>query len=211
MKQLAATPVCSIAVDGQRLCGLTWMNQALWFSDAALEQVLAVVPRTGKIVRRVNCQGVQTDLTHLDGHLLQIVEPDRGLRVLDPHSGAVVRELANPRPQGKLCGIEATAAGLWMGYRDPLVIDLRKASDLSLIHSIPVDQDVAGVTAINGVVAFASYSTGQITLIDPVAGHVIVILEVDGNPTGLTTDGRWLWYCDHTNVHLRAIAVPGLS
>jgi hypothetical protein len=35
--------------------------------------------------------------------------------------------------------------------------------------------------------------------------------SVAGNPTGITWDGRRIWYCDYTTLQLRAIEVPGIT
>ena len=43
-----ASSVREIVVPGQRLCGLTWMDGLLWFSDAGLEQILAIDPESGR-------------------------------------------------------------------------------------------------------------------------------------------------------------------
>src|SRR5688572_15011826 len=93
----AACSVRDIPVAGQRLCGLTWMGQVLWFSDAALEQIFAVDPHNGLVVHKIDCPGVRTGLTTVGGNLLQVVGPERRLRTIDPETGETVDEVANPR------------------------------------------------------------------------------------------------------------------
>lgn len=159
--------VGDIPVPGERLCGLTWMQQHLWFSDAGLEQILAVAPQTGQIVKRIACPGVRTDLANIDGRLLQIAGPAKSLRVIDPDTGQTVTEFPNPRPGAELCGLDVATEGVWMGYRDPQLIDLRRRSDFSLISSIQVEEAVAGLTVFGRFVAFANYSNARISVLDP--------------------------------------------
>jgi hypothetical protein len=44
-------------------------------------------------------------------------------------------------------------------------------------------------------------------LVDREKRRVAKTIKVQGNPTGLTWDGRRLWYCDHTNLVLRAVDI----
>src|SRR5262249_34471744 len=142
--------------------------------------------------------------------LIQVVTPERRLREIDVDSGVTVGEASNPRPDGELCGIENSAAGLWLGYRDKPRLDLRRTQNLELIDTIRVDDDVAGVTVVNQFIAFASHPSAIIHLVDPTAKAVVASVSVPGNPTGLTFDGHRIWYCDYTTVQLRAIELPGL-
>lgn len=206
----AAGSVREIPVNGEQLCGLTWTGEFLWFSDAVLQQIQAVDPQTGKVVQKIECPGVQTGLTTLDGLLFQVVRPDRMLRVIDPVSGNTVKELTNPRPGAELCGIEATAQGIWLGYERPTILELRDCRDLVLLDTYSVGRPVAGVTATDHFVAYADYTSAEINLLDPLARSTVISIGVNGNPTGLTWDGVRIWYCDYSSVQLRAIEVPGV-
>jgi hypothetical protein len=202
----AASPcVRDIAVPGKRLCGLTWIDGLLWFSDAGLEQILAVDPESGRVIRTIACPEVRTDLTHVNGRLVQIAGPAKDLRIIDVRSARVEAVRANPRPEAELCGIEADGDVVWMGFRDPPLIESRRWSDLSLITSTPVETPVAGLTVAAGRVAFACYPLATITLFQTSNRRVVSHFSVAGNPTGLTWDGQRFWYCDYTNVRLRAV------
>jgi hypothetical protein len=205
----AALCVRDIAVAGQRLCGLTWVDGVLWFSDAGLEQILAVDPESGRIVRTIACPEVRTDLTHVDNRLVQIAGPAKDLRVIDVRSARVEAVRRNPRPGAELCGLEVEGDLVWMGFRDPALIDCRRWSDLSLIASVPVEQPVAGLTVAGGRIAFACYPLGTINVCEIGTGNVVSQFRVAGNPTGLTWDGERFWYCDYTNVRLRAVEAHG--
>lgn len=198
-------------VAGGRLCGLTVLDGLLWYSDAALQQILAVDPATGARVRAIPCPGVRTGLTQVDGYLVQVAGPARALRVLDPRTGRVLAEHRTPRPRGELCGIEAAEGVLWLGYRDPAVLDLHALPGMELLDSIPVAEDVAGLTVAGPYVAYANFPRAQVVVLDPAARREVRRVGVEGSPTGLAWDGRRFWYCDYANLRLRPLEVPGVA
>lgn len=207
----AAGSVRDIPVRALKLCGLTWTGQCLWFSEAVSNQIMALDPATGEVARRVPCPGVRTDLTTLDGDLVQVAGEHRALRVIDTDSGATVEEKPNPRPGNVLCGLEATRHGLWLGYEDLRVIDLRDPGDLRLIAHYPVRHPVAGVTVSDGFIAYSDYKGATINLLDLERGTEVASISVAGNPTGIAWDGTRVWYCDYTTLQLRAIEIPGIA
>jgi hypothetical protein len=201
-----------LRVDGDHLCGLTWLGDHLWYSDAGLEQIVAVDPDTGDIVTRLSCPEVRTGLTATDGgrRLVQVVADDKRLRVLDPETGQILDEVSNPRPGAELCGLHDTPDGLWTGYQRPPVLDLRRHADLQVITSIPVAEDVADITVAGELLVFANHPDARLNVVDPATERIVKVIPVAGNPTGLTWDGRRLWYCDYSAGFLRPVD-PNLS
>lgn len=209
--QFAAGSVRDIPVRALKLCGLTWSGEFLWFSEAVSNQIMALDPYTGEVERRIPCQEVRTDLTTLDGYLVQVAGEQRVLRVIDPEDGNTVAELPNPRPGHKLCGLEATGHGLWLGYEDLRLVDLRDKRTLRLIETFKVRHPIAGLTVSDSYVAYADYPAGTVNMLDLDARRDVASYSVAGNPTGITWDGRRIWYCDYTTLQLRAIEVPGIT
>ena len=203
--------VRDIPVRALKLCGLTWSGEFLWFSDAVSNRIMALDPVSGRVERHVPCPEVRTDLTTLSGNLVQVVGERRALRVIDPVGGDVVVEMPNPRPGNVLCGLEATKDGIWFGYEDLRVLDLRTVEDGALIDTIPVSRPVAGLTVSDRYVAYSDFRSGTINLVDVARRREVACYDVAGNPTGLTWDGLRIWYCDYTTFQLRAIEVPGIS
>ncbi len=203
----SAPPVSALAVEGEHLCGLTWLEGLLWYSDSGLDEILAVDAASGEVVRRLPCPGVRTGLSAAaDGtRLVQVVGPDKRLRALDLDTGQTLEESPNPRPGGELCGLCDTAAGLWMGYQHPPVLDLRSHSDHKPILSIEVAEDVADITVADRFVVFANHPDARLNVVDPDAGRIVDTIQVDGGPTGLTWDGSRLWYCDYGAGRLRPV------
>lgn len=203
--------VRDIPVRALKLCGLTWSGEFLWFSEAVSNQIMALDPVTGSVERRIPCPGVRTDLTTLAGNLVQVVGDARDLRVIDPASGDTVLEMRNPRPGHVLCGLEATKDGIWFGYEDLRVLDLRSAQNGELLDTIPIPRAVSGLTVSDRFLVYAEHQAGTINLIDVALRRQVASYDVAGNPTGITWDGRRIWYCDYTTLQLRAIEVPGIS
>lgn len=202
----------AVRVPGRHLCGLTWLDGLLWYSDHGLDEIIAVDPATGAVVNRFPCPGVRTGLTAVDGErLIQVVDGDKRLRELDPHTGQVIAEYPNPRPGGELCGIQSTPDGLWTGYSDPPVIELRRLPDPEPILSVPVNEDVADLTVAGDLVVFANHPDARLNFLDPRARLIVEVVHVMGKPTGLTWDGERLWYCDYAASHLRAVEVASLG
>jgi hypothetical protein len=181
----------------------------LWYSDAALEEIVAVDPETETVERRLPCPGVRTGLTAAAAgtRLVQVVGGDKRLRALDPDSGELLEELPNPRPGGELCGLQDTSAGLWTGYQRPAVLDLRRHGDLEPLVSIPVHEDVADMTVVGDAVVFANHPDARLNVVNVAARRVVGAIPVAANPTGLTWDGERIWYCDYGAGRLRAVEV----
>ncbi|HEV2887531.1 MAG TPA: hypothetical protein VGX49_11510, partial [Jatrophihabitans sp.] len=173
-------------------------------------RIMALDPRTGEVTRRIPCAGVRGDLTTLDGYLIQVVGEDMTLRVIDPDTEATVLEVPNPRPGHLLCGLEATHGGLWLGFEDLRVMDLRRGGGSGLIDCLPIAHPVTGLTVSDRYLFYADRRGGVINVIDLALRREVAAIDVNGNPTGITWDGSQIWYCDYTTLQLRAIEVPGI-
>jgi hypothetical protein len=206
---LTAREAAAVPVDGSHLCGLAWLGGLLWYSDAGLEELIAVDPDTGAVASRLPCPGVRTGLTAAAGgtRLVQVVGPDKRLRAIEPQAGEVLEEYPNPRPGGELCGLHDTSDGLWTGYQRPPVLDLRRHVDHEPIVSIPVEEDVADVTVAGERVVFANHRDGRLNVVHPGLARIVTVIPVAGHPTGLTWDDTRLWYCDYGAGRLRAVEV----
>jgi hypothetical protein len=206
----AVGSVRDIPVRALKLCGLTWSGEFLWFSEAVSNQIMALDPHTGNVERRIPCQEVRTDLTTVNGNLVQVVGERRDLRVIDPGQGETIGTVPNPRPGHVLCGLEATRHGLWLGYEDLRVIELREPEQMSLLESFPVRYSMAGLTVSDNYIVYADYRNATINVVGLADRREVAQYSVAGNPTGTTWDGTRIWYCDHTTLQLRAIEIPGI-
>ncbi|NLU80943.1 hypothetical protein HCA58_21825 [Micromonospora sp. HNM0581] len=200
-----------IPVRALKLCGRTWSGDFLWFSEAVSNQLIALDPHTGEVERRLPCPGVRTDLTTMDGLLIQVVGEERRLRVLAPHSGNCIGEMPNPRPGHLLSGLEATRDGIWFGYEDLRLVELRDKRTFDLIDVFRVRFPIAGLTVSDDYLAYADHRAGTVNMFDLQGGRDVASYSVAGSPTGVTWDGRAIWYCDFTTLRFRAIEVPGIT
>lgn len=208
---ISAGSVRDLPVRGIDPCGLTWLGECLWFSEAVSGQISAVDPVTGKVVHRVDCAGVRGDLTTYGGLLVQVVGDRMALRFIDPESGRCEHELANPCPGSTLRGLEATSQGIWFGYSDLRRAELRDPEGLRLLDTIHLRRQVSGLTASDSYVAYSHRQSGLINLVDVQQGREVASYDVAGNPTGVTWDGTRIWYCDWGTLQIRAIEVLGIS
>ena len=203
--------VRDLPVRALKLCGVTWTGEFLWFSEAFTGRILAIDARSGEILHHVPCADVTADLTSLDGHLLQVVGEGRDLRMLDADSGAMLAQFPNPRPGHLLTGLEACRDGLWMGYEDLGLLDLRHPETFRLLDCLSVGHGVAGVTVSDGYVVCSDHRKATLNLIDTARRRDTVTVSVYGNPNGITWDGSLIWYCDHATLQLRAVELPGFQ
>ncbi|GLZ42305.1 hypothetical protein [Actinokineospora sp. NBRC 105648] len=203
--------VRDLPVEALNLCGVTWTGEFLWFSEAFSGRITAIDPVTGELGGEVACADIRADLTTVDGQLLQVVGDRHDLRLLDPESGRVLAEYPNPRPGHQLTGLEACRDGLWLGYADLRVLDLRDRHDFRLLDCVPVRRAPSGLTVSDGYVVYADRPGAMITLVDTAKRREQVAVRVWGNPTGLTWDGSLIWYCDHATLQLRAVELPGFQ
>jgi hypothetical protein len=210
MMPFAVGTVRDIPVRALKLCGMTWFGEFLCFSEAVSEQIIMVDPATGEVEHSIPCAGVRTDLTTTNGLLLQVAGDKRSVRVVDPGNGAEIGEIPNPRPGHALRGLEANRRGLWFGYDDLRLVELRDPRELTLIDVFQVRNGIAGLTASDRYLIYADQENGTVNAFDLEARREIASYSVAGNPTGLAWDGRLIWYCDFTTLQLRAVELPGL-
>lgn len=208
MMLYAAGSVHDVSVEAERLSGLTWSGELLWFADAGNERVVAVDPHVGGSEAVIACPELRRGLATVGGNLVYAAGPDYRLRIVDPATGDLVAEARNPRPGQEIVGLEGGRQGLWLGYHDSL--DLRKTTDFSLVHCLSVRGRVSGLTVTDRYVVYSDRPAEHIIVVDPAAEQEILPINVHGTPTGLAWDGSRIWYCDNAHNRLRAIDVPGL-
>ncbi|MFI9005784.1 YncE family protein [Actinosynnema sp. NPDC053489] len=197
--------VRSLPSPGDYLCGLTWFDRLLWQSDQDAGRIWAVEPGFGEVVRELECDRVRADLTHHDGLLCQVGGRPKRLVLVDPATGGVVGTKAVTPSNGRLCGVEATAEGVWMCLRAPAVLQLRDFETMTVLREIPVEGSPSGLTAVNRTAVYAEFDTGLVRAVDTRTGRITGTARVEGAPTGMAWDGYSLWYCDFRARRLKAI------
>lgn len=195
----------SLPAPGNYLCGLTWDGRHLWHSDQDAGTIVAVDPAGGSVVRTLGCSRVRADLTYHDGRLCQVGGRPKRILLIDPETGDIVDQKQVHPPSGRLCGIEMGPEGMWMCLRNPAVVQLRDFDTMSVQRELPVEGAPSGLTYVDGVVLYSEFEGGVVRAVDTVTGALLAAVTVAGHPTGMTWDGKRLWYCDFETRRFNAI------
>ncbi|HEX6869801.1 MAG TPA: hypothetical protein VF163_01775 [Micromonosporaceae bacterium] len=193
------------------MCGLTWDGTQLWHSDQDAETIYAVDPRTGAISRQFPCPHVRADLAFDGTYLLQVGDRPKQLVLIEPTTGEVVGSRPVPPASGRLTGTELGPEGIWMVLRGPTVVQLREYPTMEVTREFPAaGESPSGLTYAAGVVVYGDFDDGVLRAIDPASGEHLGQLAVPGRPTGVTWDGRLLWYCDFPARSFRAVSLSSV-
>jgi PQQ-like domain len=201
----AGTLARRLPTPGEYPCGLTWDGAHLWHSDQAAARVYAIDPTVGSVVRTHYCGWVRADMSY-DGSLLcQIGGRPKRLVLIEPDTG----RLAGFRPilpaNGRVTGAEIGPEGLWLVLRSPNVVQLRDYPSLEIRreHAVP-GASPSGLAYVDGMVVYGDFESGTLHVVDAATGECVRSIALDAHPTGMTWDGRRLWYCDFRARALRA-------
>lgn len=193
-----------ISAPAAYLCGLTWDGVRLWHSDQGAERIYAISPDSGEVLRTLVCPDVRADLAYHDGWLCQVGGRPKRLVLVDPLTGKVGAQKPVPPSNGRLCGVEAAAAGVWMCLRAPAVVQLRDFDTMRVLRELPVPGNPSGLTCVSDVVFYSDFEDGAIRAVDA-TGTLLAAVPVEGRPVGMTWDGEHLWYCDFAAREIKAI------
>ncbi|MBF6331910.1 hypothetical protein [Nocardia transvalensis] len=193
------------------LCGLTWDGSMLWHSDQNAQAIYAIDPVDGTVSRTLACSRVRADLAYDGSRLLQVGGRPKRLLLIDGRTGESVGEKEVPPPSGRLTGIEFGPEGLWMCLRGPTVVQLRNYDTMEIEREYGVDgESPSGLTYFDGMVIHGDFEEGVLRATSAATGAAVGIVRLPGHPTGMTSDGCHLWYCDFPARALRAIELDGL-
>jgi outer membrane protein assembly factor BamB len=192
------------------MCGLTWDGRLLWHSDQGAQEIFAVDPQTGEVVRKFPCAEVRADLTFAEGDLWQVGGRPKRLLRIDPYTGDIRGERTVRPSSGRLCGVEAGPEGRWMCLRSPAVVQLRDLDTLGVQHEVPVVGQPSGLTYARGVVLYSDFEDGLVRAVNPATGALLAEADVEGHPVGMTFDGIDVWYCDFAARRFKAFALADL-
>jgi outer membrane protein assembly factor BamB len=193
------------------MCGLTFDGTLLWHSDQDAKMVYAIDPGDGHVIRQFDCAKVRADLTY-DGRLLcQVGGRPKRVVLLEPEDGSVVGEKPVPPASGRLTGLEWSQDGFWMILRGPTTVQLRDHETMTVRRQFPaMGEFPSGLTYADGVVVYGDFEEGTLHAMDPASGKHLGSASTGSKPTGLTWDGRHLWYCDFPATSFRAIALASV-
>jgi hypothetical protein len=100
---------------------------------------------------------------------------------------------------------------MWLCLRGPTVLQLRDYPSMAVLREHPVAGNApAGLTVADGVVLHGDFADRRISATDPMTGAELGSVTVPGNPTGLTWDGEYVWYCDFPARRLNALRIDDI-
>ncbi|MFI9402007.1 hypothetical protein [Nocardia sp. NPDC052316] len=193
------------------LCGLTWDGSMLWHSDQDAGTIFAIDPSDGTVTRSWRCARVRADLAYDGTRLVQVGGRPKRLLLIDPETGESAGEKAVLPSSGRLTGIEFGPEGLWMCLRGPTVVQLRNYATMEIEREYPVGgESPSGLTYVDGMVLHGDFGEAMVRALDAQTGAEVGAFRVPGHPTGMTWDGRHLWYCDFPARALRAVELDSV-
>jgi streptogramin lyase len=190
------------------LCGLTWDGTRLWHSDQEARKIYALSPATGTVLREFPCVWVRADLTHDGTHLCQVGGRPKRIVLVDAETGTVKGHKEVAPASGRLTGLELAPDGLWMCLRGPTVVQLRDYTTMTVLREYPVPGDSpSGLTVAGDLIVYGDVAEAVLRTLDSRTGKITGVISVPGRPTGLTWDGRQLWYCDFPGRAIRSLGL----
>ncbi|NDU71394.1 hypothetical protein GWI34_01975 [Actinomadura sp. DSM 109109] len=193
------------------MCGLTWDGTHLWHSDQDAEKIFAIDPATGAVDREFACARVRADLAYDGTRLCQVGGRPKRIVLIDPGDGRITGEKEVLPASGRLTGIELGPEGVYMCLRGPTVVQLRDYDTMTVLREFPAaGESPSGLTYADGVVVYGDFDDAVLRAMDSETGEELGSLAVPGRPTGLTWDGRRLWYCDFPARVIRPVELSAI-
>lgn len=187
--------------------GVSYDGSRVWFATG--EQVQALDPESGQIVRSIDVQGDAG--TAFDGrHLFQIAESR--IQKIDPATSRVLATIPAPGG-GSDSGLAWAEGSLWVGQYQQRKIHQIDPETGAVLRTIDSNRFVTGVTWVDGELWHGTWEEDQSDLrrIDPHSGVVLERLEMPAGTgvSGLESDGGDRFFCGGgASGKLRAVRRP---
>ncbi|MEX8194593.1 Vgb family protein [Comamonas guangdongensis] len=187
--------------------GVSYDGSRVWFATG--DQVQAMDPESGRIVRSIDVQGHAG--TAFDGrHLFQIAESR--IQKIDPATSRVLATIPAPGGGGD-SGLAWAEGSLWVGqYRQRKIHQIDPETG-AVLRTIDSNRFVTGVTWVDGELWHGTWEEDQSELrrVDPDSGAVLERLEMPegAGVSGLESDGGERFFCGGgASGKLRAVRRP---
>jgi len=187
--------------------GVSYDGSRVWFATG--DQMQALDPESGKIVRSIDVQGHAG--TAFDGrHLFQIAE--NRIQKIDPATSRVLATIPAPGG-GSDSGLAWAEGSLWVGQYQQRRIHQIDPETGAVLRTIDSNRFVTGVTWVDGELWHGTWEEDQSELrrIDPQSGAVLERLEMPAGTgvSGLESDGGERFFCGGgASGKLRAVRRP---
>ncbi len=195
----------SYAAPGQHLCGLAWDGRSLWHSDGDTSLIYRIDSGNGRILAKIPCHEVRTDLGYDGANLWQIAGHPKRVVVIDPRQGGVLREIDLGRDRENACGLCVSGLNYWVGFKQRGVIEERSVKDNKVLGEHKTLGRADGVALTEDNLWYTDYDQRLLVGIDLRTGKELERHLLPGKPTGLCWDGSRFWYSDYVNRQISAV------
>ena len=191
------------------ISGVTHDGTHVWFVDRFANDLVALDPDDGKVVRRLGGLGVTSGLT-FDGKSLWGLAT-RTLLEIEPASGTVLSSVEIP---AGCSGIGWAAGSIWAGSfrgKEVLKIDPRTGE---IQQRLSADRFVTGVTWCDGSLWYGAWDSdneetlgdAEIRRVDAASGEILDRLGTDFATSGVAANPSGeLWCGDSVNGRVRSL------
>jgi len=194
-----------LAAPGSHLCGLAWDGKTLWHSDGETSLVYRLDPGSGKVLAKITCPNVRTDLGYDGANLWQIAGRPKRIVVIDPAEGRVLRETDLGQERENACGLCISESKYWVGFKQRGLIEERSLEDHKRLGEYRTLGRADGLAQVENSSWYTDYDRSLLIGIDLDSGKELGRYGLSGRPTGLGWDGLRFWYSDYENRMINAV------
>jgi glutamine cyclotransferase len=200
----------SIPSPTNHLCGLAWVDGFLWYSDGEESTLYRLDPVNGETLTVYEIPRVNASLSYDGGYLWQVTGVGRlagpkTVTKIDPESGKVLDVVGLGVDSMCVAGVEVRGEEVWLGLEQRGRLQQRRLHTGEIIRDYRVEPRIAGVAAAGSVLFYCEYDQRLLVEVDPGTGAEMARYRLEGNPTGVTWDGRHVWYNDYSGKKIRKV------
>jgi glutamine cyclotransferase len=203
----------SIPSPTGHLCGLAWVDGFLWYSDGKESTIYKLDPMSGEALTVHHVPDVNTSLSYDGGYLWQVtgegyLTGPKSVTKIDPDSGAALEVIGLGVDSMYVTGVEVRGDEVWVGLEQRGRLQQRRLHTGEIIRDYRAEPRIAGIAAADGVFFYCEFDQRLLVEVDPETGVELAQYLLEGNPTGVTWDGRHIWYNDYSGKKIRKVEPP---
>jgi glutamine cyclotransferase len=203
-------PLHSIPSPTSHLCGLAWVDGCLWYSDGKESTLYKLDPGNGETLAVHRIPDVNASLSYDGGCLWQVTGEGRlagpkSVTRIDPGSGAVLEVIGLGEDSMYVAGVEVRGDKVWVGLEQRGRLQQRRLYTNEVLRDFSAEPRIAGIAAADGSFFYCEFDQRHLVEVDPGTGGELARYRLEGNPTGLTWDGGYVWYNDYSGKKIRKV------